>query len=811
MPKRRTKPSHWPPLAPGGHLRAKVRYVELRRVHAIRAIASVSWLVVGVRLAGAQGALVEGDPLGTEATRELSVSVRSERALRFARVPTVRGDGLWAPPWVRERAAVLRVRIGPLEAEGESRSELRSSGAVASEARILLRLPRGAQVTGGRVCVAEGGEAYGCRELQPVPSVNVTPMRWGYEAALRAEPDGASEEGVRPLVVWLSHGARGHAQLWFAPLPPGGTARVTVRWRAPVQALGGEVWLALPARGDDVRLAPERLLLEAARGVESPVASRPAGQEELFPREAVELRARLRLSAPVLTRVEGTWSGSSRCGDWRFRWGVEGRMVADSEPPPPRRVLIVLDASRSMEGTARNRLPAALEALVEAIPPNSSVAWAALGARAEWLQEGWRTLEDTDLAGVLRAWEALPEAPWTRPEALDDVFGGLSPSPTEVVVLGDGGASRSRVDFEALGRAWKRRGGRLVFVSLLEEAPESAWEELARGSGGRVLAPWPWWFGEASSAHRAAWLRGAWARAVRRVSVRWACEPSDGDERLVLWSGESTGVGIGQMQASGASGASMGDASPPPLHWLPAPRGGRLFVPETPMCPARRIRLPRAPGAVCFGRRRFRVPWQRVAMAEWMALGPALRRAAVAHWWRHHPEGGAWPRHLPGGVRKGARPLARAVPRGHRGLLEESPSASPPASMPPRRLPRAALLSMLRRRVIPSARRCLRRERRGRLDHAVRAVLRFAMARRELLFARVEGEVSASLARCLAETLERLDVPRFDGVALVRYPLRTLRVAPRPRLELTSLARKALEDVFEDVSDERVWDLLSLP
>ncbi len=777
--------------------------------------AALGWLLLASQDVEAQrdvDMLEAHDPLGTTATEGLGDSDASARAPRFAAVPPVRGEGLWAPPWVREEAASLRVRMGTMDAEGESRSVLRSEGRVDAEVRIVLRLPHAARLAGGEVCVASRRGRWRCRAMRPVPLVDLGVLPRGYEAALRAEPE-EGEEAVRP-VAWVTNGAGGHAVVWLAPLPAGGQARVSVHWRAPVDVLGGAVWLMLPARGDDVRLATERLQLETDREVAATIRVGSGGALELLPSEGAEVRARLRLSRPLRARFEGSWSGSRRCDEYATSWSVEGHVVASERSVASRRLLVVLDASRSMEGDARNRLPEVLAALMEALPSGSSVAWASLGAVARHLHTEWRLLEEAAFAEALSIWEGIPEASWTRPEALDAVLGRFEPPPTDVVVLSDGSASWTRTDLDALGRGWARRGVRLELVSLLEEEPSEDWVRLVRASGGRVLAPWPRWFADASSLRRADWLRGLWAEAVLRARVRWGCRGRAETERLTLWSGESVRLGLaGELSASGSRGGVGLDAPMPPLQRLPAPWGGRVRLRSVPFCSRTAIRLPRAPRSVCIGGHRFRVSWRRVAMGPWAALGEGLRTWAVTHGGRASSALLSWPRRLPGGVRRIGRPLARAVPRVSRGLLRRWVESGASVRSPPsvRRLPRATLLSMLRRRVIPPARRCLRRDRRGRADYAIRAVLRFGLARRELLFARVEGAVSESLARCLAATLERLDVPRFDGVALVRYPLRTRRVRGAPALELTEGVRAVLETAFEPVEDEQVWDLLSLP
>ncbi|MCS6798963.1 MAG: VWA domain-containing protein [Myxococcota bacterium] len=108
-----------------------------------------------------------------------------------------------------------------------------------------------------------------------------------------------------------------------------------------------------------------------------------------------------------------------------------------------------------------------------------------------------------------------------------------------------------------------------------------------------------------------------------------------------------------------------------------------------------------------------------------------------------------------------------------------SPVVSAPSSVPRGGLPAETVLAMLRTRLLPPARACLRHDRAGRPDHAVRAVFRLRLARREVAFARVDGALSQTLRDCLLAAVTTLDVPPFDGEVVVRYPIATAS-EPRP-------------------------------
>ncbi|MDQ3035513.1 MAG: hypothetical protein M3Y87_24115, partial [Myxococcota bacterium] len=101
-----------------------------------------------------------------------------------------------------------------------------------------------------------------------------------------------------------------------------------------------------------------------------------------------------------------------------------------------------------------------------------------------------------------------------------------------------------------------------------------------------------------------------------------------------------------------------------------------------------------------------------------------------------------------------------------------------------RGIPSRVLLASLRRRVIPPARACFRADRAGRSSYQERAEIQIELADREIVAARVGGEIGASLRQCLLEALDRIEVPAFDGRVIVTWPLYTAPTLPAPVLEL---------------------------
>lgn len=122
--------------------------------------------------------------------------------------------------------------------------------------------------------------------------------------------------------------------------------------------------------------------------------------------------------------------------------------------------------------------------------------------------------------------------------------------------------------------------------------------------------------------------------------------------------------------------------------------------------------------------------------------------------------------HVPAGSAACAVALAPAVARRDDGIVAET------------------LLGHLRTRLIPPARQCLRRDRAGRANYAVRATYTLELEDSEVRAFRVEGEIDDTLRTCLEETVHRLDLPRFNRRYAVRYPIHTERVEEEPRVIL---------------------------
>lgn len=116
----------------------------------------------------------------------------------------------------------------------------------------------------------------------------------------------------------------------------------------------------------------------------------------------------------------------------------------------------------------------------------------------------------------------------------------------------------------------------------------------------------------------------------------------------------------------------------------------------------------------------------------------------------------------------------------------------------PTSLPSEPLLTVLRQRVVPVARGCFRTDRAGRANYRARAEFEFRLADREVVEADVRGRIAPELRECLLEAVDRLEVPRFDGSVVVRYPLVTQPEMPPPVLDLAPALADRVDTIGHD-------------
>ncbi|MAQ15964.1 MAG: hypothetical protein CMN30_14370 [Sandaracinus sp.] len=571
-----------------------------------------------------------------------------------------------------------------------------------------------------------------------------------YDDAVRAR----GPEGVRLPVAAVDVEERGAATtlvIRAAPLSPDATTTVRLAYLAPTPTHGGITHVRLPARGRDGRVAPMRLHVRTDELLAPAVDGEPArGEGE--PWHEVEA-----WEAVTLTGTHR--SGGTQVDLVRFPCGAEtcARLHAVAGPRSPRRerVVLLLDASPSMLGPARGRMGAALAALLAAMHPESEVSAYAFAGTAQALLEDPRRPDQVPLATLGRA-TGLDLGAATRFEA---AWRALAPRRGDhVILVGDGGLTASREGLAAADAA-RAAGGRVSALNLADRDARPALVALVERTGGRVVAVGA----EADQASR--------ERSTARLEEKVVALTAPSAERRVAVLG-SAPVELGSL-AAGES-----------LHWTGVvPRDARFVVGSE----RRPTRLPAA---------------EAVALAAMAHPGIPGRLAAVAAADRSRPSlCGGGPPERAGGVSSDARPVVLAERR----CAAPEPEPTPEARGLGRGVPAETVLSLLRRRVVPAARRCFRLDRAGRADYSVRAVFELELSDREVNGAAVHGEIDERLRACLMDTLDDLEVPAFEGAVLVRYPLYTERHPPPPTIELRPDVAAPLDRVLrtEPTPDRR--------
>lgn len=689
------------------------------------------------------------DPLGTGGTRSLAdvpIAASPEETLepRGPVPPAVDpqvGEILTAAPGVRE----LEHRVEVLLADGLARVEVRmrfaNRGLHAAELRYRLPAPPGATLAGFELCQGERCQP-GHLDLHGDPRA--------YEDGVRSR---GSADGTIGWARWLTD-ERGEAFiLRAAPIPARGGLNVTLRYVADAPLRGGVARFVMPARGADVRAAPTTLSAAAPEllgvSVEAGPAGTPATVDAWFDVEVLAQAARARRSPVSVTHFP---CGAQTCGRV-----YEAAGPAQGEA---RDLIVVIDASPSTEGPARGRIAPAVAALLTAAPPASRVRMLVFAAEARPLVE--RALEPAlvPMASIVEATSAeLGSA--TRFEAAWAVMApwisrrDRSRRPL-VVIVGDGGLTTSDEGAAAFRAARAAR----VPVSVFNVANRSVTAALgvaARRGGGRVV--------DAGAAAEEA-IRG---RGTAPLEERASALLSPRLRR--------------RSRLRGAGGAHLAALhAGEEVRWEGRLEGRRVHV------VGRRTRSIAADplwadalAARALGRSET-TGWAHFVGGEEQAEASPYALTCA----EDGPERSAW------GVSRDDAPIIAATPRSC--ALPPSPAAATHG----RGMPAETVLAMLRQRVMPAARGCFRQDRRGRLDYSTRAELRLRLADQEVVDATVVGTISPRLRSCLAAALDTLDVPRFRGAVLVRYPLRTERVDAPPIIELDAEAAERIDAVLDD-------------
>jgi hypothetical protein len=514
---------------------------------------------------------------------------------------------------------------------------------------------------------------------------------------------------------------------------------------------------------------------------------------------------------PVTVEAQAASGGAVALEAWRVACGdreacVRVRASAGPRAGEPAELIVLVDASPSTEGAARARIGAAVASLLAAAPRGTRARAVAFAARAEALVGEPTEAALVPLVPVAQG-ASLALGASTRVEAaiaaIEPWLGERGARRPSVVLIGDGGLTASDAAEEALGRLAAR--ATVFVVEVSGRGPHRLLAAAAAASGGAVIDA----AREADAAVRGAGDLGLAGRVgvvfapvvapevvVRAGAATWRLGPLRAGEEAaverVVPAGAAVRVAAGPLATSAR-------AAPPEYALGLAEVSARETAERAPAA-STLAAVALGPEAAA-GTRAREARGEAVREARVRGARGEARAAATGGCAPHGP-----PRH-PSGVSTDAAPVALATPRAC-ALGPDAPvfalppelaeaRAAPTDDREPgalrgrarraldgRGVPAETVLGMLRARLVPAARACLRDDRAGRADHAVRAVLAFALEDREIVRADVEGALSDALRACLRDALDRLDVPRFSGVVAVRYPIYTEGVAPPPTVEL---------------------------
>ncbi len=398
------------------------------------------------------------DPIGVDARSDLhrvpvtpppdpseDPAVIASRGPRPPAVEPAVGEVLGAIPGVREEAHRVDVRLADGLAEVETHLVFVNGGRHRAEVRYVLPVPPESELAALEVCVEDK-----CRRGLPDTG---TGALGAYDDALRSRPPDDRRAALPIAHARPVQTPRGPAlELRAAPLAAGGgRLALRVRYVAPAPVLGGVARLQLPARGRDPRAAAAEVSVGGRSLLAPSIDGLPAsGPTPVDPWVPAEITARLPTGGePVASALHFT------CGD---RTCARVRVAAGPRASRPADLVVLVDASPSMEGPARGRVGAAIAALLASAPPGSRVRGAVFGARAEPVLEEPTAADRVRLAPFARA--ALRQlGAATRFEAAWELVEPWVGRGAKVVVVGDGAiaaGAEARAAFGAARRAGSR-------------------------------------------------------------------------------------------------------------------------------------------------------------------------------------------------------------------------------------------------------------------------------------------------------------------------------------------------------------------
>lgn len=283
---------------------------------------------------------------------------------------------------VVETACEIDVTLRGAIAEVALRRRIKNTGPGALAAATELEIPSGAQLVALEVQHGNGkpASALAVSRTSPTDTINDASVLGADPAALFAIGD--DEQPRYRLVV--------------QPLDADQEALITTRWTRIADIQGGALHVTLPAHGKQCRG-----VLHATPGPGTSIARVRIGGKETTARTfalaehplAIAVELAFRRAQPVV------WEQRESLGDG---WTAQAITVLTpaAQVPAARRVVFVIDGSRSMELVGRHRVVQVVRAIAGTLPPATSIEAILYDRNASRVFGAWRAPDAQQLAAL---------------------------------------------------------------------------------------------------------------------------------------------------------------------------------------------------------------------------------------------------------------------------------------------------------------------------------------------------------------------------------------------------------------------------
>lgn len=288
-----------------------------------------------------------------------------------------------------ETTCEIDVTLHGAIAEVEQRVRLANPGPDALAATTDFELPAGAQLVG-----LELGRGKGAASAAIAVAANPQTERVSSPAVLDADP--AIIHALSPI------DGRPRYRLIVQPIAPEQEVTITTRWLRAADIRGGALQLALPGHAGK----PCRGRVNAKPGPGTSVARVRVAGVESATRTFMLVDADLQLAIDLAFKRNEpvVWSQTESLGS-----GLVAQAVTILTPPArassAKRVLFVLDGSRSMELVGRHRVKQIVHALAGVLPKGTEVDAIIYDRTATRVLGEWRPIDATQLAAIESAIE----------------------------------------------------------------------------------------------------------------------------------------------------------------------------------------------------------------------------------------------------------------------------------------------------------------------------------------------------------------------------------------------------------------------